>query len=413
MATISASASASPSDRRASVLILLVGLVVLLNYVDRGAIAIAAPLLKGELHLTATKFGLAVSAFFWVYAPIQYIVGWLCDRYCVYRALAAGLAIWALSTFFTGFVGGLASLVVLRVLLGLGESVTFPAGSKLIARHVPSEQRGYANSLMAAGIALGPALGTLAGGTITAFFGWRPMFWIFGLLTLLWLMPWLATAKALPAFAFRQTEQRVAAGKLLKQPAMWAMGIGHFATTYGHYFILTWLPLFLVQSHGFTIARMTLFATIAYLAQGASAFLFGWLSDYWVRSGWSETKVRRGMMIGSLAVMALTILLLAAAMSPAAILSLLILYGVAAAPCSINLYAIAQMFAGPRASGSWIGVQNATGNMSGIVSPIITGIIIDSTHSYWNAFILTAAVCAAGALWWAFGVPKIEQVALD
>ena len=111
--------------------------------------------------------------------------------------------------------------------------------------------------------------------------------------------------------------------------------------------------------------------------------------------------------------MGLAILLLATATSPAAILSLLIFYGIGAAPCSINLYAIAQMFAGPRASGSWIGVQNATGNLSGIISPIITGMIIDATHSYWSAFILTAAVCGAGALWFAFGVPKIEQVALD
>lgn len=409
MATITASAS----DRRVSLLILLVGLVVFLNYVDRGAIAIAAPLLKNELHLTATKFALAVSAFFWVYAPIQYVVGWLCDRYCVYRALAAGLAIWALSTFLTGFVGGLASLVVLRILLGLGESVTFPGGSKIIARHVPSEQRGYANSLMAAGIALGPALGTLAGGTITDFFGWRPMFWFFGLVTLFWLVPWLATARTLPAYASRHAEQRVAAGKLLKQPAMWAMGIGHFTTTYGHYFILTWLPLFLVQSHGFTIAQMTLFATIAYLAQGASAFLLGWLSDHWVRSGQPETAVRRALMVGGMTAMGLAILLLAAATSPAAILSLLILYGVGAAPVGTNLYAIAQMFAGPRASGSWIGVQNATGNFSGIISPIVTGLIIDTTHSYWSAFITTAAVCGLGALWFAFGVPKIEQADVD
>jgi len=409
MATISVAAA----DRRVSALILLVGFVVFLNYVDRGAIAIAAPLLKNELHLSATRFGLAVSAFFWVYAPIQYIVGWLCDRFCVYRALAVGLAIWALSTFLTGFIGGLASLVILRVFLGLGESVTFPAGSKIIARHVPTEQRGYANSLMAAGIALGPALGTLAGGTITAFFGWRPMFWIFGLATLFWLVPWLLTARELPAFGSRNSEPRVAAGKLLRQPAMWAMGIGHFTTTYGHYFILTWLPLFLVQSHGFTISQMTLFATIAYLAQGAAAFFFGWLSDRWVRSGRSEAAVRRGMIAGSLAAMGLAILLLAFATSPAAILSLLVFYGVGAAPCSINLYAIAQMFAGPRAAGSWIGVQNATGNLSGIIGPIITGMIIDATHSYWSAFILTAAVCGAGALWFAFGVPKIEQVALD
>ena len=91
------------------IVILIFG-AVLFNYVDRGAIAIAAPLLKPELGLSATQFGLAVSAFFWVYAPLQLGIGWAMDRWCVYRLLAAGVALWALSTFLTGFVGGLPGL---------------------------------------------------------------------------------------------------------------------------------------------------------------------------------------------------------------------------------------------------------------------------------------------------------------
>ena len=182
-------------------LVLLLGLAVLLNYVDRGAIAIAAPLLKPELGLSATEFGLAVSAFFWVYAPIQYFVGWACDRWCVYRLLAAGIALWAVSTMLMGLAGGLASLVVLRLLLGLGESITFPGASKVIARHVAPEQRGIANSAIAMGIALGPVVGTLAGGLIVASYGWRPMFVIFGGLTLFWIIPWLKAARRLPSFS--------------------------------------------------------------------------------------------------------------------------------------------------------------------------------------------------------------------
>ena len=79
---------------------------------------------------------------------------------------------------------------------------------------------------------------------------------------------------------------------------------------------------------------------------------------------------------------------------------------------SLNLYAVAQMFAGPRASGTWVGIQNAVGNTSGIVGPVISGIIIDQA-GYGGAFSLTAAVTAFGALWWTFGVPRIEQVELD
>jgi predicted MFS family arabinose efflux permease len=79
---------------------------------------------------------------------------------------------------------------------------------------------------------------------------------------------------------------------------------------------------------------------------------------------------------------------------------------------SLNLYAVAQMFAGPRASGTWVGVQNAIGNLSGIFGPIVTGIVVQRA-GYSSAFILTAAVAAFGAIWWAFGVPRIEQVKLD
>jgi MFS family permease len=91
---------------------------------------------------------------------------------------------------------------------------------------------------------------------------------------------------------------------------------------------------------------------------------------------------------------------------------LLCIAGVATGSLSLNLYAVAQMFAGSRASGTWVGIQNAVGNTSGIVGPVISGIIIDQA-GYGGAFALTAAVTAFGALWWIFGVPLIEQVELD
>ena len=87
-------------------LVILLGAAVFLNYVDRGAIAVAAPLMKGELGLSATEFGTAVSAFFWIYAPVQFVIGWLCDRFSVYRLMAWGVVLWAASTLLMGFIGG-------------------------------------------------------------------------------------------------------------------------------------------------------------------------------------------------------------------------------------------------------------------------------------------------------------------
>src|SRR5258705_6095171 len=179
-------------------LIFLLGAAVFLNYVDRGAIAVAAPLMKGELALSATTFGIAVSAFFWVYAPVQLLIGWLCDRFSVYKLMAGGIVLWAGSTFLIGFAGGFMSLLVMRVMLGVGESIAFPGSSKIIARHVPAERRGLANAAVAAGLAAVAALGTLAGGLIVAQWGWRAMFFAFGVATLIWLLPWQQTGRALP-----------------------------------------------------------------------------------------------------------------------------------------------------------------------------------------------------------------------
>jgi MFS family permease len=391
----------------------LIGLAVLLNYIDRGAIAIAAPLLKPELGLSATQFGLAVSAFFWIYAPIQYVIGWACDRWCVYRLLAAGIALWAVSTMLMGLAGSLAVLVILRLLLGLGESITFPGASKVIARHVEPGSRGMANSVLAMGIALGPVVGTLAGGLIVAHQGWRPMFVLFGALTLLWVIPWLLVARRLPSFSDRSAEGRVAVGKLLRRWPLWSMGIAHFCATYSLYFVVTWLPLYLVQARGLTIQHMTYLATLGFLAQGASAFLIGWGSDRWTKSGHDEAQCRRWIMVAGGVVSAIGVVGLMSARSSELIALWLMVVGAGSATGGVNLYAVAQMFAGPKASGTFIGIQNATGNLSGIIMPVVTGAIIDATGVYDNGFLLTAGIALLGGLWWLTGVPRIEEMDLD
>jgi MFS family permease len=394
-------------------LVLLVAAAIFLNYVDRGTVAVAAPLLKVELGLTATGFGIAISAFFWVYAPIQLAVGWLCDRFSVYRLLAAGLALWALSTMLMGFVGSLAGLVVLRLLLGVGESIAFPGSSKIICLHVPPARRGIANAAVAAAIALGPALGTLAGGLITAHYGWRPMFVLFGAATLLWLAPWSALVRALPSDTGHAGVQRIPISRLIGTRALWATSFGHFTNNYGFYFLLSWLPLYLVQQRGFSLETMALLATAVYAAQAASALLLGWICDRRVAAGHDEGAACRLLVTGGLTLVGLSILGIALAPNNEVLVLFLLLAGIGSGPCSTNLYAIAQIFAGPRAAGTYVGVQNAVGNVAGIVGPIVTGIIVDRTGSFLNAFIVAAAICGVGALCWAFVVPRIAPLDLD
>lgn len=393
-------------------LVLLVGASVFLNYVDRGAVGIAAPLMQGELGLSATKFGLVASAFFWVYAPVQMFVGWLCDRFNVYRLMSVGLLLWAVSTLLMGFVGGFLSLLVLRVMLGVGESIAFPGTSKIIAEQVPAERRGLANAAVSLGIALGPAAGTLAGGLILASWGWRPIFIIFGLLTLLWLLPWQATVRKLaaPAGLVAHESERVPLAALLGRWPLWSMSIAHIASNYGFYFLLIWLPNYLVKARGLDIGVMTLLATLGYVAQGIAAIGFGMWSDRWTSSGRSEGMIRRWMMIVAQIVQGVAIIGVLMADGTVGIAIWLVIAGIATGSLSLNVFAVAQMFAGPRAAGSWIGFQNAIGNsFSGILGPVITGVIVDAA-GYGGAFYVAAAVAITGGIWWMIAIPRIAQV---
>jgi MFS family permease len=393
-------------------LVLLLGVAIFLNYVDRGALPVAAPKLTSDLHLSPERYGLAVSAFFWIYVPVQFFAGWVCDRFSVYKLLALGILIWSASTLLTGFIGGFASLFVLRVMLGVGESLAFPGSSKIIARHVAPDRRGVANSALAMGIALGPAVGTLAGGLMVAHWGWRAMFIVFGVVTLVWLVPWRQAVRTLPTVGTFDDGARVKARVLIGRWSLWSMGIVHCLGNYCFYFLLAWLPLYLTKSRGFSVSEMAWLASLGYAVQGGCAFAYGQLTDWWTRSGRSEALCRRWMMVASHALAAVAIVCLAFAHSAGAVALLLCLAGAASASLSMNLYAIAQMFAGARAAGTWVGFQNSIGNLSGIFGPIVTGIIVQHA-GYESAFYVTAAVAALGALWWVIGVPQIDQVKLD
>jgi len=410
-----ATAALSKTTRSVTnVLVLLLGVAIFLNYVDRGSLPVASPKLIGELRITPEAYGWAVSAFFWVYAPVQLFAGWLCDRFSVYKLLAGGIMLWAASTLLMGFVGGFASLFVLRIMLGIGESLAFPGSSKIIARHVPADRRGIANAIVATGLALGPAVGTLVGGLLVANWGWRAMFFFFGAVTLLWLLPWAQTVRSLPTIGHHDEGAAVPLRALIGKWPLWSMSIVHSLGNYCFYFLLAWLPLYLTKSRGFSVSEMAWLAALGYAVQGACALGYGHFSDWWTRSGRSEAVCRRWMMVASQVLAAAALLGLAFAYSALSIAILLCLAGAASASLSLNLYAVAQMFAGPRASGTWVGFQNALGNMSGIIGPPITGLLVQKDFSgFGTACIVTAGIAAFGALWWAVGVPRIAPVKLD
>ncbi len=236
--------------------VLLLSAAVFLNYFDRGALSIAAPLVQEELQLSPAQMGILFSAFFWSYAPLQPLAGWLAQRFDVRRVLGCGLALWGLATALTGFATGFWMILGLRVLLGIGESVFYPCNAKFLAQRAAVHERGRANGLVATGQALGPLAGTLLGGLLMAGYGWRPAFLLFGILSLLWLWPWHLATRAGETSGSAAGARPVPYPMLLRQRSLWGTSLGHFCGNYAYYFTLTWLPLLLVREHGLSMAQM-------------------------------------------------------------------------------------------------------------------------------------------------------------
>src|SRR2546429_6257082 len=151
----------------------LLAAALFINYVDRGAVPTAAPLIQKELGLSAAQLGVLFSAFFWSYALLQLPVGWLAERYGAHRVLAVGLAVWACATMLVGLAHSFPALLGLRLLLGIGESAGFPCLSNLLATVMPVKSLGRANGIVACGYLFGPAVGAYCGGLLMAHYRWR------------------------------------------------------------------------------------------------------------------------------------------------------------------------------------------------------------------------------------------------
>lgn len=396
--------------------IVLIGVAIALNYIDRGAVSVAAPLIKDEFALTNERYGVIVSSFYWTYVPALALAGWLADRMSVRLLMALGVATWAIATIGMGFVGtgvagGVTGLLLLRLLMGLGEGVAFPCGSKLIAR-VPEGARGLANVSLSGGLAVGPLIGTLGGGVIMAFWGWREMFIVFGVVTLLWLVPWWLARRGIEEGEGRHEIAAQPAAPLaavLRQPAFWAVTQLHLSGTFALYFIVGWLPLWLVKARGYSILDMSLLTAVFYVAQILGGTLGAWAIDRAIRRGGDGSLWRRRMLFGSVAACVIGLLLLPDIHGWLPLITLIAITGFGYGPVPNLLFVIGQTMAGPDSAGRWVGVQTSLGNLSGVIGPVMTGIIVDAA-GYRPAFIATAVIVAAGTLIFGLVVRRIEPV---
>lgn len=400
---MAAEAARAPGSQR---LVLLICAVLFINYVDRGNLATAAPLIQDELHLTATQLGTLLSAFFYTYVLLMVPVAWLGERFGAHRVLAAGVAIWSVATLLTGFANSFTTLLLLRLMLGIGESAAFPCASRLVAIAVEPARIGRANGWMSFGYLAGPALGTVLGGTLMSVVGWRPVFVLFGALSLLWLWPWSRVPVREPVVHAGQSGEDPDFAQILRERGLWGTSLGTFASNYSFYFVLSWLPLYLVKVRGFSMQSMAGIAGFAYLINAAAALAAGWAIDRLIRSGRSPSVIYKSTL--ALNHLASVVAMIGMAVLPLeGSLACLFVYEIVLGISSPGIYAIAQIMAGPRATGRWVGVQNCCGNFAGLVAPQLTGILVDATGSFTSAFILAALVNILGLVGWCWILPRV------
>ncbi len=394
------------------IFVILLTLSFSINYIDRGSVSVAGKLLENEFHIDPEKKGMLYSAFFWTYMLCQPLAGWLVDKFNVNRIYAIGFFLWSGATLLTGAASGFLMLMGLRLFLGMGESIAYPAVSKILTANFKEHQRGLANALIDAGSKTGPAIGVLLGGLLMGHYGWRIFFYVLGGASLVWLIPWFYFAPKEVAVTSKISGRVPSVWEICKRREAWGTFVGLLCGNYVWYFMVTWLPDYFRNERHYTQNEMALFGSIPFWGIAASSLTGGFISDRWIASGASPNLVRKtftGLGLG-----AATLILPAAMLeNPNWSLALLTVACLAFGLYTSNVWALTQSMAGQHAAGRWTGLQNCFGNIAGILAPWLTGWMVKESGSFYSAFVTTTCFLVVGTLSFTLVVPKVEPIDWD
>src|SRR5262249_30229539 len=391
-------------------LLALLFAAMLISYVHRGAFSVAAPFMATELHLSKADIGVILSAFFWVYAFMQIPGGWVVDRLGTKRAYAIGFTFWSLAAALEAIGRGMVSLIGLRVAIGAGQAISFPASARAVADSFNQRERGTVTGIYLAGVRFGTALVNAIGALFLARYSWRLFFLLIGFAPLIWLWPWHRFLQRwenqtvrTESESGRETSRIPFLGMLalLRRRSVLGIFLGFFAYDYVWFVFLTWLPGYLSSERKFSPGELAVYSSVPYLPMSAIIILAGVLSDWLVRRGRDEKLVRKLFIIVGLAIGCLIV--------PAGLVSsklvavwLLTISLCGLGICSANTWTLTQAVCEKKIVGSVAGIQNFGGNIGGIIAPALTGYIAHITNSFALAFVVAGGVLVIGMLAYGF-----------
>lgn len=417
-----------PSRARYGVLA-LIAVATAINYLDRTLLSVAAPAMARDLGIGPAAMGLVFAAFSWSYAFAQVPGGVLLDRIGTRLTYFLSLVSWSSFTMLQGLVGGFATLIAVRLGLGVAEAPCFPANSRVLVTWFPRAERARANSVYSVGMYFGIAFLSPLLFWIAGTFGWRMLFVIVGGLGVAYGFLWLrryrdpsdhptvnaaeialikadgAIVDTAPSRPFRWAD----IGYLLRQRQIIGASIGQFATNSTLVFFLTWFPTYLATERKMDWLSVGFYAVLPFIAASLGVLSGGQVSDWIVRRTGSVSLGRKlpiitGLVLSSLIVLAIRL------ESNSAIIAVLSIAFFGQGMSNLGWTLISEV-APSRLVGLTAGVFNLCTNLAGIITPIVIGMVVQQTGSFVGGLAFIGVVAAIGALSYGFVVGPVRRLA--
>jgi len=408
---------------------------VVINYMDRSNISIAATMITTDLKLTAVQLGYIFSAFGWTYAILQIPGGIMTDRYGARLVYTFSLILWSVITIAQGFATGFIVLFILRMLIGVFEAPSYPTNNKIVTSWFPARERATAIAIYTSGQFVGLAFLAPALTALQYYTGWQGLFIITGAIGIAWGIAWYFFYRdPLEHASVNNAElqyieegggliNRENKNKTVAQPfkwndlkevfshkKLWGIYLGQFALNGTMWFFLTWFPTYLVKYRGIDFIKSGFLASVPFLSAFVGILLSGFLSDYMMKKGVSVSLSRKIPVITGL-LLSLSIVGANYVSSPALIILFMCIAFFGNGFASIT-WVFVSTLAPKHLVGLTGGVFNFIGGLAAIFIPLIIGFLV-SDGDFAPALVFIGVLGVVGALSYLFLVGKVERIEVN
>lgn len=394
------------------VVILFLFLAGVVNYLDRSALSIGAPFIRHDLTLTDTQMGIIFSSFSVGYAIFNFVGGMASDKFGAKLTLFVAMIVWSLFSGAIVLAVGFISMIVIRVLFGMGEGPLSATINKMVNNWFPPSNRASVVGLTNSGTPLGGAISGPIVGFIAISFGWRYSFLAIMLIGFIWAICWWKFVKEKPADSV-SPEAEIAAAKeinpsggkfnltfYLKQKTVLFTAFAFFAYNYILFFFLTWFPSYLVDARGLSVKDMSVVTVIPWILGFLGLALGGIVSDFFYKK-----FIKKGPLFSRKLVLVTCLFLSAVCIGFAGVVTTTVGAVTLVALSVFFLYltgaiywAIINDVVDQSNVGSVGGFMHFLANIAGIIGPTLTGYIVDKSGTYTAAFILAGALAVVACI---------------